>query len=129
MQPAVNTTVLVIEDEILVRLDLSEALESRGYFVRHAGSADEALHILERDRTIGVVFTDIKMDGSMDGIELAHVIRDQWPEMIVVYSSGNIPDSRPLGPTGVKLLHKPYDPDKLSSVLQEVASELRHTPN
>jgi CheY-like chemotaxis protein len=126
MQPAANTTVLVIEDEILVRLDLSEALESRGYFVRHAGSADEALHILERDRTIGVVFTDIKMDGSMDGIELAHVIKDQWPDIVIVYSSGNIPETRPLGPTGVKLLPKPYDPGRLKSVLQEVAQELRH---
>lgn len=126
MQPAVNTTVLVIEDEIFVRLDLSEALEARGYFVRHAGSADEALDILERDRTIGVVFTDIKMDGCMDGVELAHAIRDQWPETVIVYSSGNIPDKRPLGPTGVKLLHKPYDPDRLKVVLQEVARDLRH---
>lgn len=125
MQPAINTTVLVIEDEILVRLDLSEALESRGYFVRHAGSADEALHILERDRTIGVVFTDIKMDGSMDGIELAHAIRDQWPETIIVYSSGNIPESRPLGPTGVKILPKPYDQDRLREILQEVDIDLR----
>lgn len=129
MRPAVNTTVLVIEDEIFVRLDLSEALEARGYFVRHAGSADDALHILERDSTIGVVFTDIKMDGSMDGIELAHVIKDQWPEIIIVYSSGNIPEKGVLGPVGVKLLPKPYDPDRLQSVLMEVATELHHGLN
>ena len=125
MLPALNTTVLVVEDELLVRLDLSEALEAAGYAVRHASSAAAALEILESDRTIGVVFTDIKMDGPRDGVELAHRIRDHWPETIVVYSSAHIPKERLLTPDGVILMPKPYNLVDLKEILAEIAKQLR----
>ncbi len=124
MLPRLNMTVLVVEDELIVRLDLAEALETAGYKVRHARSGEEALEMLQTDETIGVVFTDIKMDTDTDGIHLAQRIRATWPRMIIVYSSGNIPSSGQIEPVGVKLLHKPYDLARLRAVLTDIATEL-----
>ena len=114
-----NMTVLVVEDEVLIRLDLTEAIEMSGYFVRHARSAEEALEMLETDETIGVVFLDIVLP-RMDGIELAHIVREKWPNTMIIYSSGNIDVAKPSGPEGAFFLHKPYSLSALKHVLSHV---------
>ena len=114
-----NMTVLVVEDEVLIRLDLTEAIEISGYFVRHARSAEEALEMLETDETIGIVFLDIVLP-RMDGIELAHIVREKWPNIVIVYSSGNIEVAKPIGPDGALFLHKPYSSGALREVLSHV---------
>jgi DNA-binding NtrC family response regulator len=124
MLPKIDATVLVVEDELIVRLDLSEALETAGCKVRHARSAEEALEMLYSDASIGVVFTDIKMDTENAGMHLARRIREIWPKIVVVYSSGNIPRMGHIEPDGVKLLPKPYDVTRLREVLNEIAFEL-----
>lgn len=82
--------VLVVEDETLIRLDLVQKLEDAGLDVCEAASAAEAIDILEHHPEIRVVFTDIQMPGTMDGLELARYVRKRWPPTIVVISSGKV---------------------------------------
>lgn len=123
-----NVTVLVVEDEVLVRLDLTEALEAAGYLVRHARSAEEALDMLETDQTIGVAFLDIVLPG-MDGITLARTMDVKWPNVIIVYSSGNIDFAKPIEPKSALLLPKPYEIGALRQVLSELNARLRASPS
>lgn len=121
---SLNVTVLVVEDEVLVRLDLTEALEVAGYFVRHARSAEEALDMLETDQTIGVAFLDIVLP-EMDGVSLARTINAKWPNVVIVYSSGNIDFTKPIEPNNALLLPKPYEIGALKQVLSDVNSRLQ----
>lgn len=116
--------VLVVEDEILVRLDLVYSLEGAGFSTLEAGSADEAITILEGRSDIRVVFTDIQMPGSIDGMALAHCVRKRWPPTILVVSSGR---QRPAGnelPSKTAFLTKPYHPVELSRLLDRISAEL-----
>jgi CheY-like chemotaxis protein len=85
--------VLSVEDEPILRLDIAETFISAGFRTYEAASALEAIEILEIHPEIRAVFTDVHMPGTMDGIELAHVIRKRWPPTILVVSSGTA--SRP----------------------------------
>jgi CheY-like chemotaxis protein len=71
--------VLIVEDETLVRTDAVEALCAAGYAVLEATSADAAIEILHQRDDIRVVYTDVHMPGSMDGVRLAHHIAKKWP--------------------------------------------------
>ena len=82
--------VLIVEDEILVRLTAVFLLEEAGFGTLEAGSADEAIALLEARKDIQVVFTDINMPGSMDGLRLAHAIRNRWPPVQLVLTSGRL---------------------------------------
>jgi CheY-like chemotaxis protein len=82
-------TFLVIEDETLIRLDIVDRLQAAGFEVEQAGDAAEAIRLLELNRAINVVFTDINMPGDMDGLALLHVIRERWPPTILIVCSGN----------------------------------------
>lgn len=74
--------ILVVEDEALVRMDLVSTLEDAGFTAFEASSPKEAIDILEQHSEIRVVFTDIQMPGTMDGLELAHYVRKRWPTTI-----------------------------------------------
>ncbi|MBA2126335.1 hypothetical protein DLM45_08870 [Hyphomicrobium methylovorum] len=116
--------VLVVEDEFLIRWDLVAALEDAGFSTVEAGSAAEAISVLERDRDIRVVFTDIQMPGSMDGLALANYVRGRWPPTIIVISSA-IPFSKMQGvPSGVGMLPKPLDRSALKSLLSRIEHQL-----
>lgn len=117
MQPNSREKVLVVEDELIVRLDLSEAIELTGREVVHVSSADAALDVLEEDDSIGLVFTDIKMPGAIDGIELVHQVQRRWPSVRVVVSSGNIGNDRRCRGLGAELMHKPYRLSALREIL------------
>jgi len=85
--------VLVVEDETLIRELVAEELEVAGYTVVIANDADQAIAILEARQDIHLVFTDINMPGSMDGLKLAAAVRDRWPPVHIIITSGKI---RPL---------------------------------
>ena len=112
----------MVEDEALVRLDLVEQLAGHGYDVVEAGSAVEAIDLLEQDREIRVVFTDIRMPGDMDGVALARCVRERWPPTIIVVCSGNADEAVDLA--DIQLLQKPYLPEHLICVLEAVSSQL-----
>jgi CheY-like chemotaxis protein len=98
--------VLVVEDELLVRHFLQVELEEAGYEVVLADDADAAIAILEARADIHLVFTDIDMPGSMDGLKLAACVRDRWPPIHIIITTGN---SRPLEiPANALFIPKPY---------------------
>jgi len=80
--------VLLVEDEQLLRMDAVEMISSAGFDVVEAANADDAIEILEVRRDIVVVFTDIQMPGSMDGLKLARAVRGRWPPIKIVATSG-----------------------------------------
>jgi len=82
--------VLIVEDESLLRISAAEMIADAGYDVVEAGSADEAIAILEARADIHIVFTDIQMPGSMDGLKLARFVRDRWPPIKLVATSGHV---------------------------------------
>lgn len=115
-------SVLVVEDETLIRLDLVARLEEAGYNVLEAGSATEAIEVLERDRSIRVVFTDVRMPGDMDGVALARCVRDRWPPTIIVICSGTTSDAADIA--DIHLLDKPYMSEHVSMVLEAVSRQI-----
>lgn len=123
MQLDLSGPLLVVEDEVLVRLDLVEALEVAGFSVKEARNADEAIDILAGDQSVCAVFTDIKMPGSMDGIDLAHVVHERWPSILIVVSSANINSDNRAKPPGTLLMHKPYDIRDLKAILDKLVSD------
>jgi CheY-like chemotaxis protein len=80
--------VLVVEDEPLVRAAAVDIVERAGFVAIQAGSADEAISILESRGDIRLVFTDIEMPGSMDGLRLAHAVRQKSPPVLLLLASG-----------------------------------------
>ena len=100
--------VLVVEDEVLIRLQAVSLLKEAGFNTLQAGSADEAIALLEARKDIRVVFTDINLPGSMDGLRLAHAIRHRWPPIELVLTSGHIRVGEEEMPEGGIFLDKPY---------------------
>jgi CheY-like chemotaxis protein len=86
---APGSTILVVEDEILVRLMIAEELRGQDYNVLEAASADEACSVLQSGVKIDLVLTDIRMPGSIDGAGLVHLIRVERPALKVVLASGH----------------------------------------
>jgi CheY-like chemotaxis protein len=83
-----SATVLVAEDDPFIRLVIVEYLREGGFEVIEAGSADEAVMILRSGRPVDLLFTDVRMPGSMDGCDLARLVRTEWPETRVILTSG-----------------------------------------
>ena len=113
--------ILVVEDEVLVRIVAVSIAEDNGFEVLSAASADEAIKILESRSDIRLVFTDVNMPGSMNGLRLAHAVRGRWPpvELLVTSAVGNI-TAKDL-PQRARFLPKPYDFAKLSEAFQQLA--------
>jgi CheY-like chemotaxis protein len=112
--------VLVVEDEFLLRMDAADMVAAAGFEVVEAGSADEAIDILETRRDINVVFTDIQMPGSMDGLKLARAVRGRWPPIKIVATSGQIDLREADLPEGGRFLPKPYSQIEIAGVLREL---------
>src|ERR1700689_5683081 len=83
-----SVSVLVVEDEHLIRMDTVSSLEAQGFIVHEAGNAAEAVRCLELHDEIRLIFTDVHMPGSMDGVALAHYVRDRWPPVKIIVPSG-----------------------------------------
>jgi CheY-like chemotaxis protein len=114
-----SAVVLIVEDEALVRLCAVTMVEEAGFDVIEAADADEAIRILESRSDIGVVFTDIQMPGSMDGLKLAHAVRSRWPPIKIIVTSGRGRVSDRDLPEGGRFFAKPYNPTQVSDVLRE----------
>jgi CheY-like chemotaxis protein len=82
--------VLIVEDEMLLRMRAVDMVEDAGYIPLEAVDADEAFAILESRSDIALLFTDIQMLGSMDGLRLAHSVRDRWPPIKIILVSGQV---------------------------------------
>jgi|SRR5450631_2613210 two-component system, response regulator PdtaR len=100
--------VLVIEDEPIIRMGARDFIIDAGFEALEAASADEAIRILEARADIHLVFTDVTMPGTMDGIKLAHYIRGRWPPVKLIVASGTAFADESHLPQGAKFFHKPY---------------------
>jgi CheY-like chemotaxis protein len=117
--PYPQPLVLVVEDDPLVRVFGADVLEDAGFAVIEAGDAEEALHILEARSDVRVVFTDIEMPGSLNGLGLAWRIRELWPEIHVLITSGRHVPSLDEMPREDRFVPKPYAPGTLVRHVEE----------
>ncbi len=117
-KPTTAHTILVVEDEILVRMDICETLRTHGYTVLEAPNADDALKMLDSGVLVHLVFTDIRMPGKFDGLDLARYARGR--DLPVLLTSGNVyPKEVPLEMRPLML--KPYSH---SDILNELRLKL-----
>jgi CheY-like chemotaxis protein len=121
----IGKAVLIVEDEPLVRIGTISPIEDAGFIVYEAASADEAIYLLERHREIRLIFTDIHMPGSMDGLKLAHYVRGRWPPVKIIVTSGRMKARGEDLPSDAVFIGKPYRikdiAQKISEMLAEVA--------
>ncbi len=115
--------VLIVEDDFLIRMNAAEMITGAGYNVVEAANADEAIAMLEHRLDITVVFTDIQMPGSMDGLKLAAAIRERWPPIKIVATSGLVNVREDDLPEGGRFLPKPYSPEQIVRTLRELANQ------
>ena len=114
--------VLIVEDEFLLRIDAVDIVAAAGFEVLEAGNADEAIDILEAHPDITVVFTDIQMPGSMDGLKLARAVRGRWPPIKIVATSGHVGVRETDLPEGGRFLPKPYSSTEVTGVLRDLTT-------
>ena len=109
--------VLVVEDEFLSRLHAVNLVEDAGYKAIEASNSEEAIAILEARKDIRIVFTDVDMPGTMDGLKLAHAIRTRWPPVELIVTSGHFNLSDADMPERGRFISKPYrDQDIVSAI-------------
>jgi CheY-like chemotaxis protein len=110
--------VLIVEDDTLVRLLAVDIVEEAGYIALEAADADEAVSILEARSDIAVLFTDINMPGSMDGLKLAHAVRNRWPPVKIIMVFGQVRLTASDLPPNTHFFPKPYQTSQMVSQLR-----------
>jgi DNA-binding NtrC family response regulator len=116
-----NQTVLVVEDEGIVREASVQELTDAGYEVLEAESAEAALAILEAGTTVAVLFTDVNMPGRLDGLDLARLVHDRWPGVRLIVTSGGGRIAPKDVPEEGRFLAKPYRLAHLTTLVEELA--------
>ncbi|AZO81880.1 MULTISPECIES: response regulator [unclassified Bosea (in: a-proteobacteria)] len=123
-----QTVVLVVEDEPIIRMDTVAVIEDAGYAVIEAANADDAIIFLETRADIRVVFSDIEMPGSMDGLKLLHAIRERWPPIVLILASGRVSPSRDEMPSDTVFLRKPYSEASLLGAIRRANAVANEAP-
>jgi CheY-like chemotaxis protein len=114
--------VLVVDDEPLIRMDVSDIVAKAGFRVLEAASADEALRILQKQTDICVLLTDVEMPGSMDGVALAHRAHARAPGLHIIVTSGRRKIEAKDLPGEAVFLRKPCRPDHIVARLKAMTS-------
>lgn len=112
--------VLVVEDEVLVRILQVDILREAGFRVAEAQDADEAFEMLRRRPEIRTILTDVDMPGSLDGFEFARLVKQGWPEVGMLVISGKTAPKAGDLPEKAAFLQKPVRPDALVRQLKEL---------
>jgi two-component sensor histidine kinase/CheY-like chemotaxis protein len=115
-----STNVLVVEDEMVLRMRAVDIVEDAGFTAVEAVNADQALSILESRSDISLLFSDIQMPGSMDGLKLAHAVHDQWPLIKIILVSGQVKVSDADKPAESRFFGKPLEVKQMIAELQEM---------
>ena len=100
--------VLVVEDEPFIRLAAVGLVEEAGFVALEATNADQAIAVMEANPDVRLVFTDVDMPGTMDGVKLAHYIRGRWPPVQLIVASGKAIVTENDLPKGTRFFSKPY---------------------
>jgi len=114
--------VLIVEDEMMLRMRAVDIVEDAGFSPVEAVNADEALSVLESRSDISLLFTDIQMPGSMDGLKLAHAVHDRWPAIKIILVSGQVSPSDGEKPSDSRFFGKPLSVEKMILELREMMS-------
>ena len=115
-----STNVLVVEDEMVLRMRAVDIVEDAGFTAVQAVNADEALAILESRSDISLLFSDIQMPGSMDGLKLAHAVHDRWPSIKIILVSGQVTLADTDKPADSRFFGKPLEVKKMIAELQDM---------
>lgn len=99
---------MIVEDEPLLRMLAVDTVEGAGYVALEAADADQAIALLEARQDISLLFTDIDMPGSMDGIKLANAVRNRWPPIKILVVSGKVSLPPSQLPLDSRFMGKPY---------------------
>jgi len=118
-----RAVVLVVEDSAIIRMGAVDLVLSVGYEALEASDADAAIRILESRNDVDLVFTDVQMPGTMDGIELSHYIRDRWPPVRLIIASGEAFLEESSLPIGSRFFSKPYDESSIANAMALLMSD------
>jgi two-component sensor histidine kinase/DNA-binding response OmpR family regulator len=118
--PAVASAVLVVEDEMLLRMRAMDIVEDAGYTPVEATNADDALAILESRSDIELLFTDIQMPGSIDGLKLAHAVHERWPLIKIILVSGQLKLTDKDKPVDSRFFGKPLDVKQMIAEMHDM---------
>src|SRR6202158_1373280 len=116
----IPAVVLVVEDEMLLRMRAVDMGEDAGYTSVEAVDADEAVAILESRSDIALMFTDIQMPGSMDGLKLAHAVRERWPPIKIILVSGQLKLANIDIPAASGFFGKPLEAQEMIAEMQNM---------
>jgi CheY-like chemotaxis protein len=114
------SVILVVEDEMLLRMRAVDMVEDAGYVPIEAVDADEALAILQSRSDIVLLFTDIQMPGSMTGLQLALVVHERWPRIKIILASGQLKLSKSEIPENSRFFGKPLDSGDMVAEIREM---------
>ncbi|SDJ25274.1 Response regulator receiver domain-containing protein [Bradyrhizobium lablabi] len=112
--------ILVVEDEMLLRMRAVDMVEDAGYAPVEAVDADEALAILQSRSDIVLLFTDIQMPGSMTGLQLALAVHERWPRIKIILASGQLKLSQSEIPENSRFFGKPLDSGDMVAEIREM---------
>ncbi len=113
-------TVLVAEDDVIVRIVIADDLRLAGFEVIEAGSGAEALAFLSSDRPIDLILSDVHMPGRLNGIDLAAIVMDRFPQTRIILSSGSTDGHDLAGISGIPFIHKPYRPETVIALVASI---------
>ncbi|GGF84847.1 hypothetical protein GCM10007301_51050 [Azorhizobium oxalatiphilum] len=120
---------LVVEDEARNLMNAMTIAEECDFDVIQAVNAEDALKLLEARTDIRVVFTDVHLPGSVDGLSMARTVRERWPDIHILVASGKVDIDPALMPSRGVFLPKPYEPDMLEATLRTfMAMDASQTP-
>jgi CheY-like chemotaxis protein len=120
---SIPAVVLVVEDEMLLRMRAVDMVEDAGYTSIEAVDADEAFAILESRSDIALLFTDIQMPGSMDGLGLARSVHDRWPPIKIILVSGQLKLSNSDIPPNSRFFGKPLEAHEMIAEMQDMIGD------
>ena len=112
--------VLVVEDEMLLRMRAVDMVEDAGYTPVEAVDADDALAILQSRSDIALLFTDVQMPGSMTGLQLALAVHESWPRIKIILASGQLKLSKSEIPENSRFFGKPLDSGEMIAEIREM---------
>jgi two-component sensor histidine kinase/CheY-like chemotaxis protein len=115
-----STNVLVVEDEMVLRMRAVDIVEDAGFTAVEAVNAEEALSILESRSDISLLFSDIQMPGSMDGLKLAHAVHNRWPSIKIILVSGQVKLTESDTPADSRFFGKPLEAKQMIAELQQM---------
>ena len=118
-----KAVVLVVDDSAIIRMGAVDLVESAGYEALEARDADEAIRILESRDDIDLVFTDVQMPGTMDGVKLSHFIRNRWPQVKLIVASGKAILEESSLPTGSQFFAKPYNDSAITDAMARLPAD------